>query len=72
MKMLDPHFPGAKEQEICELLGDVSILKDRRGGQTRTLTLKDFRERLQAGGEYNRTEFGSCGCFVGTDGQEAT
>lgn len=40
-----------QEESIRDLLGDVSILKDRRGGNTRTLTLKQFRERMECGGE---------------------
>ncbi|MCK9871408.1 hypothetical protein MRI28_17480 [Nocardiopsis dassonvillei] len=33
------------EEQLRKELGDVSILKDRRGGQTRPLTLRAFRER---------------------------
>jgi len=44
---------------------DVSILNDRRGGgPRRPLTLRAFRERLEAGGEYDRGEWGGCGCFA--------
>ncbi|SRR5579859_966406 len=60
-------YHEGKEQEIRAILGDVSILKDRRGGETRPLTLRDFRIRLQGGGDFDRAEFGGCGCFVGHD-----
>lgn len=38
-----------EEAALRDLLGDVSILKDRRGGQTRTLSLTQFREQTEAG-----------------------
>ncbi len=54
----------AKEQEFIGFIGkDVSILKDRSGGVTRTLTLKTVRERAQA----QRPLFGDwggCGCAI--------
>ncbi|WP_188260709.1 hypothetical protein [Azospirillum tabaci] len=56
-------FHEAKEKAIRLILGDVSILKDRRGGVTRTLTLEAFRLRLEAGGGFDKTDFGSCGCM---------
>jgi hypothetical protein len=58
-------FHEAKEQAIRGVLGDVSILKDRRGGVTKTLTLEQFRVRLEAGGAYDKNDFGSCGCMGG-------
>lgn len=39
-----------QEQRLRDDLGDVSILKDRRGGVVRTLTLRQFRERMESGG----------------------
>lgn len=55
-----------KEQEIREYLGkNVSILKDRRGGTTKPLTLKDFRERLEEDEDlYDKNEWGGCGCAI--------
>lgn len=57
----------AMEQEIRAFLGkDVSILTDRRGdGKKKPLTLKAFRESLEAGGDCDRFEIGGCGCFSG-------
>lgn len=54
-----------KEQEVADYLGkDVSILKDRRGGVTLPMSLRAFRERLEAGGTYDQLDFGGCGCFA--------
>lgn len=53
------------EEDVRQHIGaDVSILRDRRGGQTRPLTLKAFRERLACGFEFDRNEWGGCGCGV--------
>ena len=52
-----------KEQELREHLGkDVSILRDRRGGPVRPMTLQEFRENLEAGGQCDMFEWGGCGC----------
>ena len=54
-----------KEQELAAYLGkDVSILRDRRGGQTRPLTLKALRERVQCGGHVDPDDWGGCGCVA--------
>jgi hypothetical protein len=50
-----------KEEEMRELLGDVSILKDRRGGVTKPLTLKQLRVRER--GDCDYLDWGGCGCF---------
>lgn len=42
---------------------DVAILRDRTRGQLRTLTLRDFRERLEGTGQYDLLDWGTCGCF---------
>jgi len=65
-------YHEAKELEIRAYLGreDISILADRRmvdGKVVRTpLTLRAFRERTQAGGQFDMFETGGCGCFVDT------
>ena len=51
----------AKEEEMREMLGDVSILKDRRGGTVKTLTLKQLRNRNRQDCEF--LDWGGCGCF---------
>ncbi|MFW6083752.1 MAG: hypothetical protein ACODAA_00895 [Gemmatimonadota bacterium] len=54
-----------KEQELRDQLGDVSILRDRRGGETTPLTLKALRGRIEAGDQVDMFDIGGCGCFVG-------
>lgn len=66
-------YHEAKEQEIREFLDkDVSILRDRRGGPVKPMTLKMFRERVQEEGlfGYDEHEWGGCGCFSPTDPNE--
>ena len=54
-----------KEQELAAYLGkDVAILRDRRGGQTRPLTLKALRERVECGGAIDEHDWGGCGCVA--------
>ena len=55
-----------KEQEMRDYLGkDVAILRDRRNGQTKPMTLKTFRERVeQKDSSIDKDEFGGCGCFT--------
>jgi hypothetical protein len=54
-----------REQELREYLGkDVSVLRDRRGGKTVPLTLRAFRERVEAGGRCDLFDWGGCGCFT--------
>jgi len=59
------HAEG-QEEEIRQHLGkDISILKDRRGGTVKPMTLKAFRERLERGDtDYDRNDWGGCGCFA--------
>ena len=53
----------AEEQLSRTVLGkDISILRDRRGGTTKPLTLQAFRLRLEAKAEFDREDWGSCGC----------
>jgi hypothetical protein len=54
------------EQAIRDHLGrqDVTILKDRRGGVTKPLSLRMFRERTEAGEQGDLYEWGGCGCAI--------
>lgn len=53
------------EQELRDFLGkDVAILRNRRGGITRPMTLRAFRQRLEDGEEHDELEIGGCGCFL--------
>jgi hypothetical protein len=57
-------YAERREQEIRELLGDVSMLTDRRGGDgKKPLTLAALRNRELD--EAEASEMGACGCFFG-------
>jgi hypothetical protein len=57
-------YHEGREQEIRRTLGNVAILKDRRGGTTRPMTLKELRERVQANEQFDMFDVGGCGCAV--------
>ncbi len=53
------------EQRTREYLGKhISILKDRRGGESRPLTLAALRERIEAKEKFQDDLWGGCGCFI--------
>lgn len=53
----------AQEEEARAVVGDFSVLKDRRGdGKKKTMTLRQFRERIEAGEDFDRNDWGGCGC----------
>jgi len=52
-----------REQALRDDLGDVSILRDRTGDGTRPLTLRDLRERIEAGQSISLWDIGGCACF---------
>jgi hypothetical protein len=53
------------EQEMREVVGDHSILRDRsRSAQTQVLTLREFRRRVKDGGRIDQLELGGCGCGI--------
>lgn len=56
----------AEERKTRDVLGkDVAILRDRRGGKTRPMTLEEFRQRNEARSiEVDRNDLGACGCFT--------
>ena len=64
------HFPnGYKKWEEWEeaeraRLGDHSILRDRSGGESKPLTLRNFRLRIEAKKPYDQLELGGCGCAL--------
>lgn len=59
----------ANEEAIRQHLGkDVAILKDRRGGTTKPLTLRSLRLRVEADdGQVASDDWGSCNCVSGWD-----
>lgn len=54
----------AKEEEMRAIVGDYSIMKDRRGGTLKPLTMKQLRERIESGESFDRNEWGGCGCAI--------
>lgn len=54
------------EQAIRTYLGkDVSVMTDRSGdGKKKPMTLKDFRIRIESGGQVDAFDIGGCGCFT--------
>jgi hypothetical protein len=70
--LLQEHRGRYLEHERAELSWrfkhgkDYAILRDRRGGDTLPLTMKTFRERIEAGEELDpqlELDWGGCGCF---------
>ena len=60
-------FHEGKEQELRAYLkrDDIGILRDRRGGQSRAMTLKELREREEAKDcNLDREDWGGCGCAL--------
>jgi hypothetical protein len=60
-------YHEAQEAKLRDHLGkDVAILRDRRGGTTKPMTMQEFRERIEAE-EAPASEddgWGGCGCFT--------
>lgn len=58
-----------KEKEWQQQTGkDNTILRDRRGGQTKPMSLEDFRKRIEEENDVCQLElddFGGCGCYTG-------
>jgi len=54
------------EQELRDYLGkDISILRDRTGGEVKPLTLAEFRARIESNvPTLWDEEWGGCGCFL--------
>lgn len=52
-------------EESDPIFGGHTILRDRRGKKTTRLSLRQLRERIEAGGPVDRLDIGGCGCFVG-------
>lgn len=52
------------EEKMRERVGEHSILRDRRGGESKPLTLRAFRQRLERQQEFDQHEWGGCGCAL--------
>ncbi len=57
----------AEESRLRELLGDVAMLKDRRGGSARPLPLNELRQRIESNQQVDMYDQGGCGCFSGAE-----
>lgn len=58
-------FNEAKEEEFRLRFGkDVAILRDRQGGTTRPLTLREYRERVESGQVVVADDWKGCGCGI--------
>jgi hypothetical protein len=60
-------YHEAKEQDIrVELDKDIAILRDRRGGTTKPMTLAELRRRVESdqSDSLDLFEWGGCGCFA--------
>lgn len=59
-----------QEELLRDDLGDVAILRDRRGGTTKPLPLGKFRLRIEADeADYDRDDWGACSCMTPEDNQ---
>jgi hypothetical protein len=54
-----------KESELREMLGNVAMLKESKGGRKVPLPLSVLRERIEAGDELPLFDGPPCGCFTG-------
>ena len=71
MRLYD-HFPlryrewEENEEDVRQHIGaDVSMLKDRRGGTKKPLTLRALRKRIEAGDPtLPKYDWGGCGCAI--------
>jgi len=58
-------WEAEEEKTRAELGKDVSILRDRTGGSTTSLSLQSFRERIERQPSlFDADDWGACGCFM--------
>lgn len=70
LKVLPERFAEHEQNEQdlrAHLNKDVAILRDRTGGTTKPMTLKEFRLRQDSGQPHDKNAWGGCGCFAGTE-----
>ena len=53
-----------QEEALRAVVGNHSILSDRTGGTRTPISLKAFRERIERQGDFDRHEWGGCGCAI--------
>jgi hypothetical protein len=51
-------------EEANPIFGGHTVLRERSGGETTPLSLKQYREQLQAGRQPDLFDIGGCGCYV--------
>lgn len=57
-------YHEGREQELRDYLDkDVAVLTETVKGSKRPLTLREFRERIEAQGTFDELDWGGCGCF---------
>jgi len=58
-------FHEAEEEKMRQKVGNHSIMNDRRGdGKKKVLTMRQFRERIEADPENYELDLGGCGCAL--------
>ena len=61
-------WEAEEERSRTELGKDVAILRDRRGGTTKPMTLRDFRKRIEGDATlFDPNDWGACNCMDGAD-----
>jgi hypothetical protein len=53
-----------REREVREKIGQGAVLKMRAGGESRPMTLEEFRLRCEGGWMPDLTDWGGCGCAL--------
>lgn len=69
-KLLLKHFPERyaeherQEAEMRELVGNHSVMRCRRGGKSKVLTMEAFRKRVEKDESDCENDFGGCACAL--------
>lgn len=54
----------AQEEKVRKQVGDYSVMNTRVGGQRKTLTMRQFRQKIEAGEAFDKHDWGGCGCAL--------
>jgi hypothetical protein len=58
-------YHEANEEAMRQIVGDRSVMRDRTGGKTKPLPMKQFRERIQNNNSaFDKHDWGGCGCAI--------
>jgi 3'-phosphoadenosine 5'-phosphosulfate sulfotransferase (PAPS reductase)/FAD synthetase len=71
-RLLLAHYPEryaehekAEAELMKKLKGKWGVMRDRRGGTAKPMTMRQFRERVEADeNAYDKTDLGGCGCAL--------